>query len=435
MEIIDDELMFPYPDQQIEKASMAMTPGTQRFAKRSSWAGSTASEDSDSTLEEPKPERLTFSFLEMDERPETDRVPALCDDDSGSSSESLSSPEGSTDTATLAESEATTMIDGLSPPSQMISQAVEKVYETMLENVYQVNPRPADFLEDLLWKVFGEGGRAKQVKDFRLSLLSKNLHDVVVESKDINPSHVQQESPKRSNKLFKTDRETKRVDNDRAFIDKLAIASTKGKALKLLGADSLMPAFDPLRTQLSDVSDVTMDTIAPKTHYRKRASTLFSQTNSPRPSSSSSASSHSKPRHLPSGLFVYPDQFLDTTPAELERYVFKHTDALLSSKAALDDHVLKLADEKGEPLVSEEEWADLLWEYERSRRERFNLPYCGGRFDDAEDEVDEDALRDPGRKPRKLVPAVASAIVNDRASGSTPVRRIRVFEAYKTNSL
>ena len=435
VEIIDDELMFPYPDR-TERTSAPLTPSSQRFAKRSSWAGSTSSKDSEATLEELRQqEELTSSFLDFGE---SEPVHSLSDGDSGSSSDSLSSPEGSNDAVTLAESEVTTLVDGLLQPSQMISQAVEREYEAMLEKVYQVNPRPAGFLEDLLWKVFGEGGRAKQVKDFQISLLNKSMHDAVVESKHMNPNQLQ-ESPKRV-KLFKTDREAKRADNDRIFMDKMAIANTRGKALRLLGADAPMPLFDPLGTQLSDSSDVTVDTMVSRTHHqRKRASTLFSQssqTADKRPSSSSSAFSQSKDsRFTPTGLFVYPDQFLETTPRELERYIFKHTDALLSTKAALCEHVSKLTDEKGEAVASEEECADLLWEYERLRRERFNLPDSGALFDDYEEDEDEDALREPGRNPRKLIPAVASAITNDKSSGATLVRHIRVFEAYKTNSL
>lgn len=432
MEIIDDELMFPYPEQS-KRTSATLTPQSQRFGKRLSWASSIRSSprESNATLEELGTEEPTSSFLDMDDQTESDQVSALCDDDSGSSNESLPSPEGSADAATLAESETTTMVEGLLPQSLAVSQAVESVYETMLES-RQVHPRPAEFLQNLLWKVFGESGRTKLIKDFQLSLLSKPMHEVVVESKHMTPS----DNPKRSNKLFKGERDTKRVDYDRAFMDKMAIVGTTGKALKLLGADVPSPTFDPLNTQLSDVSDSSVETMVSRPYYqRKRSSTVVSQMNSSRPSTSSSLSIRcDKAPYVPTGLFVYPDQFLETTPFELERYLFKHTDTLLSSKAALDAHVLSLADDQGTPLVSESEWSDLLWEYERTRRERYSLPDNGGKFDADEEEEDEEALREPGRCARTLFPAVASAILNEKSSSSTLVRRIRVFEAYKAAS-
>ncbi|KAH8119983.1 hypothetical protein DFH11DRAFT_1499327 [Phellopilus nigrolimitatus] len=454
VELIDDELIFSYPDQTLSRFNSTSNSGSR--TARSSWSGSdTSKSGSDNSSDGRHSQELSSSFLNLDldsDQRSIDSAPGLCHDDSPSedSCECLPTPttELSDDLMTLVNTEIATQM-----PSAPLCQEIEKIYETMLEGSYNINSRPGDFLESLLNEVFGPAGKPSVIKDFQLSLLSPAMHDLVLSSKRMN---VGQDSPKRGKKLFKLDREGRRSEKEKEIMDRLAMSQAhihKSKALKILGASngspspSILNVSDPISTRLSDESELFGEPMRPTMRSRTSSGiSLLTLPSSTHPPSSASSTKEFRSRSRPTGLFLYPDQFLETTPHELEMYVTKHVHTLLGSKAAIDEHVLtNLKDEHGNSLVSPMEWHEMLWEYERSCRERFNLPDVGGQFDDFDDDNEgpSDPLFEPIRHSRTVFLPVATAINNRKRSGHassgpsdadnscTRVRRIRVFEAYK----
>ncbi|THH10979.1 hypothetical protein EW145_g953 [Phellinidium pouzarii] len=449
VEIIDDEVIFPYPDQVSITSSSA--PNSESRPARSSWS------DSDTTrlASDNSPEARPFqdgasSFLSFEvDRASIDSAPGLVQDDSPSeeSCECLPTPiEGPGDLATLVESQTTDSGHATQMPSAALCQEIEKIFETMLEGAYKVDLRPGNNLEGLLLKVFGPAGRTKTIKDFNLSLLNPVMHDLVVSTKHMKATR---DSPRRGKRLFKVDR-SKKVDKDKELMDKLVMSHAqmqRSKALKILGTSgptspSVAIVCDPISTRLSDNSDSFGELTRPMMRSRTSSSVSMVTTNSMYPPNLPIVAKGTQDRYRPTGLFLFPNQFLEMTPFELEMNVCKHVNTLLVCKAALDEHVLNLRDENGDALVTEGEWHEMLWEYERSRRQRFNLPDVGGQFDDSDDE-DEELLKGTIMPPRTVIPAVVTAIQNrkifrqdssghlDVSDSCTRVRHIRVFEAYK----
>lgn len=453
MEIIDDEILFPYPDMRSRATGSGSTFHSDNPTTRNSWSSGESKSsdgiDEDLPFEESNSSYTDFDLAITENRKSVDSEPGLCRDSSPSeeSCDYLPTPtEESHDLSTLVASETSTAVQPAYMPSAPLCQEIETIYETMLEGVYHINPKPGDFLESLLQKVFGPAGKTNVLKDFQLFLLDPVMHDLVVTTKDMNNLH-----DTRAKKLFKHDRDARKFDREKQIFDKVAITQSKSKALRVLGAGGPPPPiYDPISTRSSDDSDYNDEPTPIRPSMRPRASSAISSlnfstnaANAPRPSSSSSADSQPKSCYRPTGLFIFPDQFLETTPHELERHLCKHIDTVLGCKAALDEHVLKLRDDNGDLVVQEDEWHELLWEYERSRRERFNLPDVGGHFDDLEDE-DYDATHPlkPVQHARTVIQPVATAIYNQSrlrkpsSDSSDPVnsslvRRIRVFEAYK----
>ncbi|KZT73222.1 hypothetical protein DAEQUDRAFT_762161 [Daedalea quercina L-15889] len=90
--------------------------------------------------------------------------------------------------------------------------------------------------------------------------------------------------------------------------------------------------------------------------------------------------------YQPPGLVLVPslDKLLPFSPVELEMHACKNMHVLLSCKGALTKYLLEQTDENGEPLFSEDEISDFLFDYDQFRRKRFNWPmdYPGLRMDE-----------------------------------------------------
>ncbi|KAL5519176.1 hypothetical protein ACEPAH_859 [Sanghuangporus vaninii] len=451
IEIIDDEISFPYPRLTHGGPSSGFLRRKGSRDVRNSWESNTSKLSSD--VLDYSEQATDTSFLDLDAMMKRDSIgsaPGLCREDSPSeeSIDSLRTPiDDLYGLATMLESKNLSACNDTSMPSIPLCQEIEEIYKRMLETIYDISTRPSDFLESLLRKVFGPAGKVSVLKDFQLSLLNPELHDLVVSSKNADSG---MDSPKKSRKLFKAEKDGRRIDKNKEILDKVMVSQSKSKALRILGAGDPTPVWNPISTNASDDSDIIEEQAQASPTTRARASSAFSALAFPassRPSTSSSVTSQVKSHNKPSGLFIFPDQFLETTSLELERHLCKHIDTLLGCRVALDEYVMSLRDENGEVIVQEDDWHDMLWEYERSRRERFGLPNVGGVLEDAEDE-DEDVtnllLKEPARHPRTVVQAVAAAINNGSCprpstadssnhskQPSTLIRRIRVFEAYK----
>ncbi|KAL5534036.1 hypothetical protein ACEPAG_496 [Sanghuangporus baumii] len=450
LEIIDDEISFPYPrlTHGVPDSGFLRRKGSRDV--RNSWESNTSKLSSD--VPDYSEQTTDTSFLDLDVMMKRDSIgsaPGLCREDSPSeeSTDSLRTPiDDLYGLVTLLESKNLSANNDTSMPSTPLCQEIEEIYKQMLETIYDINTRPSDFLESLLRKVFGPAGKVKVLKDFQISLLNPEMHDLVVSSKSADPSL---DSPRKSRKLFKTEKDGRRIDKNKEILDKVIVSQSRSKALRVLGAGGPTPAWNPISTNASDDSDIIEEQAQANPTTRARASSAFSALAFPassRPSTSSSVASHAKSHNKPSGLFIFPDQFLETSSFELERYLCKHLDTLLGCRAALDEYVMSLRDENGEVIAQEDDWHDMFWEYERSRLERFGLPNTGGVLDDAEDEDEDVPLKEPVpvRHPRTVVQPVAAAInnrscprpsttdsSNQSKQPSTLVRRIRVFEAYK----
>jgi len=138
--------------------------------------------------------------------------------------------------------------------------------------------------------------------------------------------------------------------------------------------------------------------------------------------------SPSSPLQSP-GLFVWPSTFIPVTPVELEMHANKYVHTLLGCKPALAEFIAHFTDGDGTRFVDEDEFHDIVWQYECFRRSRFNWP---SEISDPYD--DESITPSPIFTPP---PQKSKSNKNnlDLYSGEelTHLRTIRVFEATKSD--
>ncbi|KAH9837354.1 S-adenosyl-L-methionine-dependent methyltransferase [Rhodofomes roseus] len=148
--------------------------------------------------------------------------------------------------------------------------------------------------------------------------------------------------------------------------------------------------------------------------------------------------------YQPPGLILLPtslNKLLPFSPAELEMHACKNMHTLLSCKNALTKHIKEQTDKDGEPLFSEDEVNDYLFDYDQFRRKRFNWPmdYPGLR-------MDEDPVESSPRTPLLRLGSTSSSFQGRDRSSSNPlsprklktkteraieVRVVRVYHAIK----
>ena len=228
VEIIDDEIMFPYPARENKrprqvsssssiKSSLTVrttlseegepiTPNGQPSTPNGQPTISIRPSEEDSNLH-AEIKGVESSFLDLDLDGESDRrsidsSPGLCNDDSPSeeSCDNLLTPTDYT-SSIVSVSDKDSLSDSASNrlPSMSQCQEVEKVFEDMLEG-YGVDTCPSQFLEQLLRKIFGPVGKPRMTNDFQLALLNPVIHELYTLLK--NMGFHNKENLKRG-KLFK----------------------------------------------------------------------------------------------------------------------------------------------------------------------------------------------------------------------------------------
>ena len=91
------------------------------------------------------------------------------------------------------------------------------------------------------------------------------------------------------------------------------------------------------------------------------------------PSSNAQAvSSDSRIQHP--GLLVWPSTYISLSPLELEMHACKYIHTLLGCLPALTEYVGKFVDEQGRRWIGEDEFRDVMWDYECFRRGRLGWP-------------------------------------------------------------
>lgn len=358
LEIIDDELMFSYPET-IQGTDWARAPywdgEPQSRSNRSSWESSNHSKSVSSKSSRSRlSDEISSSFLDLDDAAVVDGAPSLIHDDSPSedSFDFLPTPEASDEGFESHAESSTIRIRGFkSHTAYPICHQVEKIFETMLESEYDVDPRPGQFLQDLLNKVFGKTSGVKTLKDHTLYMLYPTYQELVNTTK---PARRDPDDPSGT---------LKRIFNEKVAISRPSSSrGRKDKAAKLLGEDVI------------SLSRASVSIVDPESPNSPTESALIGI-----PSHSSSLGSldkqvlykpivtaiKDKKRYKPNGLYIFPDTFLEMSSDELEWHVLKHTNTLLGCRAALDRFVASLRDEDGNQVLDEEEWHDMLWEYER----------------------------------------------------------------------
>ncbi|KAI0682477.1 hypothetical protein C8T65DRAFT_687753, partial [Cerioporus squamosus] len=156
--------------------------------------------------------------------------------------------------------------------------------------------------------------------------------------------------------------------------------------------------------------------------------------------------------YQPPGLILLPSTLIPFSPMELEMHACKHMNTVLGCKYALGKYVAGQKDQDGQPLLSEREVDDYLWDYECFRRKRFNWPQDIPGLQ-MEDEPEEPVVLPPPPPKtnifNKFAPSTPPAELQRTLSSgglapvyggvsvsrqsATHVRTIRVYEAMKVH--
>lgn len=317
VEIIDDEMVFPYSN-----GSMSQPQST-----RSSWGSgkSTYSRTSSGQSISTGPSDDTQdSFLDMgfdveDNGPPT---PGLYHGSSPSetSCEDLYTPTDETP-STYPWSSGELGPNGSRPESLDqrsigVCREVEQTFESMLQSTYGIHINPHQELKTILTKVFTPSGNVREMRVFNLSLAEVPVSN--------NKGRSEVESIRRLNR------------------EQLAQAQQEGKlttkAARLLG----VAVEKNLAATRSPVPSV-------RTIGSLNSLGILEKTEQPRSQR---------------GLFVAPNQFLETTERELDMYSSKNIHTLLGCRVALSKFVRANAVEPSNSTANDV-LQEMLWEYER----------------------------------------------------------------------
>ncbi|KAH9949383.1 S-adenosyl-L-methionine-dependent methyltransferase [Amylocystis lapponica] len=216
-----------------------------------------------------------------------------------------------------------------------ITKLLERLFEKMLNDKYQINPRPEEFVEDALHDLFGAEEDAMKTQEFHLAVPPRGVFE---------DKHIKAKRPRQSYDSVKQNLGTW-----------LTTVDWDEKPKSVRREDNLNTAGlggSPVRE---------MRPVTPKA-----AQLLFGDHRT--------HASRAGVPYQPPGLVLLPTTLLPCAPAELEMHACKHMNVLLGCRHALASFALDHVDADGVSLVSEEELGEFLWDYDRFRRKRFNWP-------------------------------------------------------------
>ncbi|KZT30938.1 hypothetical protein NEOLEDRAFT_48893 [Neolentinus lepideus HHB14362 ss-1] len=349
-----------------------------------------------------------------------------------------------------------------------VSHNLETVFENMLMHKYDVHPQPHEFLDVVLANTFGVG-MSRRTHNMHLALPGRSdppdelgargSRSSLERDKEDTSSSYSSESQRRrrSSSMYMTPLSEPAEEDEEDLDFELETprkSSYKSKRSSGSSMSSLPPGISSKAAGLLGLND-PMDqsppsrasVISPKAAGLLGISDSCNSPPPPPPLHSSTLSSSSKipckaagllgltqdtsPKE-PEGLVLWPGMFLPMSPGELDEALAKNVHTLLGCKAALMEFVAEYRDEKGAPLVEEREVDEWIWEYERFRRRRFGLSADLPLDDD--DDVEEEKEESKKRDRKNTLEASRSRTIDhstETFGDLTFVRAVRVWEARK----
>jgi len=274
---------------------------------------------------------------------------------------------------------------------------LETVFERMLEKDYGISPRPSEFIMEMLRNVFGKRTTGK-TKSFHIKLapVDSPIGVDVGNEEDLNlQANIKKKArfPSERDKYQKKDKEknvvstassSQRSSSESESTSTPLPSSLNAKAAVRLGLTVPPPPGSPIQDKRKFSPPIKSRSPSPPDRLNtpvpterekmpvisaKAAGRLgISYTALAAAAASSTRSSpvHAKPRHPTQspGLLVWPSTYIPVEPVELEFHGNKHMHTLLGCKASLLEHVAKYVDESGKRLMDEGELDYALSEYD-----------------------------------------------------------------------
>ncbi|KAK2461466.1 hypothetical protein APHAL10511_005929 [Amanita phalloides] len=330
LELIDDEIFFPYgptPASDSKQAKPVVQSVFDEF------------DDDDDTLEDgsgdPDSTLVDGRDISTDKSIEIDlRKPNRQSTGSSSTDDSfLRSP-------TLAD----VPIDEITtswPQQASECRDLEKVFEQMLRMNYDIDPRPSDFLSNIILLVFGKSNIQRQ-RTFHLKLAPKSADEFYGLSANSGSKEMLGDKG--------DDWSTHSSDSG------LGLPPLKKSfTLEREKGQDIGSISDTVSAKAAGRLGITYSALAAATAATVRQRTLTSPTQSP-------------------GIILWPSTYFPMSPSELEMHACKYLHVLLGCKNALQEYMKSFIEKDGKKWIEDGVCSDMLWEYECFRRRRFHWP-------------------------------------------------------------
>ena len=256
------------------------------------------------------------------------------------------------------------------------SRELESIFVIMLQQKYKIVPRPSDFILKRMSAVFGSEAAGK-TKSFHIKLAPSDSADSGQgkadgeETKEKTLKKKERKKPTNSTASSNssgsgTSSVRSSLENSASVSSPSSPAPTNIKAAGRLGISFGSPLKEtvsspPPPLQLDQTQAILSAKAAGRLgiSYSDLAAATIASTHqlpgAPPPSLS--------PLQSP-GLLVWPSIFIPLTPVEVEMHANKYVHTLLGCKPALAEFIAQFRDENGARFVDDDEFHEVMWKYE-----------------------------------------------------------------------
>ena len=246
------------------------------------------------------------------------------------------------------------------------SRELESIFEVMLQQKYQISPRPSDFIINQMSAVFGSEA-AGITKSYHIKLAPIDSADAGSGQYKADGEETKRIAVELEKNLKKKERKklTKSTKDPLTFNADSSVASggsgTSSGRSSFEDLDSFS-AFSPSPpSQLDQTQSILSAKAAGRLgiSYSDLAAATIASTHQQTGASPSLTSPLQSP-----GLIVWPSTFIPLSPVEVEMHANKYVHTLLGCKPALAEFVAQFKDEDGTRFVDDDEFHEIMWKYE-----------------------------------------------------------------------
>ena len=318
LELIDDEMVFPYgttPESDSKQSKPVVQSVFDDF-----------DDDDDDTLEDDTDTTLVNERDILPDRYGGAISPLNISKSAKRHSDSSSVDDLALISPTLAETpidESTPGITSTWARQASESRHLETIFGKMLKAKYDVHARPSEFLGDLILFVFGRGNVEKE-RAFHLKLAPKNADEFYGLSASSESKEI----------LSDKDDDWSSNSSDSGI----------GFPPRQIGQD-FMSMSDRVSAKAAGRLGITYSALAAATVASVRQRSRTNPAQSP-------------------GIILWPSTYFPMSPSELEMHACKNLHVLLGCKRALAEYIQSFKEKDGKNCLEDGVCGDVLWEYE-----------------------------------------------------------------------
>lgn len=244
------------------------------------------------------------------------------------------------------------------------SRDLEVLYERMLLQKFEVHPRPSEFVLDVMKQVFGKPNAGK------MTSLHLKLAPTAISSAGSSRSGESDRESLPGGATLKHKKSTwmtvewdKKEKKPKELKEKAVPGaqrdSTEGRSSNesLRGPCTQVP--EGISAKAAGRLGINYSTLTAAS-----ASVLANRPSTSSSIASSNSVSSRQSIEQPPGLILWPSTHIPMSRAELEMHASRHMHTLLGCKPALSEYIAGFLDEEGNRLVTAQDFEETIWDYE-----------------------------------------------------------------------